>query len=348
MAYTERYVTSAASGGGDGSSGNPWTLGEAFSNAAGGDRVNIQSDGAYTTNSTDGRSTSAGTKTSPIVWRGYNSTIGDLDTVGRDTPANGSHLITTNMPSITVNDAEFQPGSYNIFMNLNFSTSINNQAIEQNASDFVTLYQCKVKHTASGDAIRVVRLDNQATLIQCDFETTQSNTDDMVSVDHASLVVACRFQGSDTAENTLSIATGQVIGCLFIDGGVAIRMEQMTGGFGANSLIMNNTAYNIGGEFFQTPAQTQNSPVVLINNHVTDGARFYNNLNSSTADVYVTMVNNRTRDNTNADVGVADSFVVGNITTDTGGAATDYTDVSSDDFSLISGAPGEDAGLTLG
>ena len=120
MAYTERYVTSAASGGGDGSSGSPWTLAEAFTNAAAGDRVNIQSDGAYTTTSAN-RTTSAGTITAPIVWRGYNSTIGDLDTVGRDTPANGSDLITTNMPAISITGAELLPGSYNIFMNLNFT-----------------------------------------------------------------------------------------------------------------------------------------------------------------------------------------------------------------------------------
>lgn len=348
MAYTERYVTSAAAGGGTGTSGSPWTLGEAFTNAAAGDRVNIQSDGAYTTNSTDGRSTSAGTVTAPIVWRGYNSTIGDLDTVGRDTPANGSELITTNMPSITVNDAEFQPGSYNIFMNLNFTTSINNQAIEQTASDFITFYQCKVHHTGSYSIARVVSLDNQSTLIMCDFEASGADHDDVVSVDHGSMVVACRFKGADTAENLLSITSGQVIGSLFINGGTGIRLENRGGAFGPNCLFMNNTAYNLSGDFLETPNLSQNHPLVVINNHVTDSSRFLNSLYSATSDIHVIMLNNRTRDNTNADVGVGDGLDAGNITTDTGGAATDYTNVSNEDFSLIDGAPGADAGLVIG
>lgn len=79
MAYTERYVTSAASGGGNGTSGSPWTLSEAVTNAASGDRINIQSDGAY---SISNRILNDATnQTSPICYRGYNSTIGDLDAV---------------------------------------------------------------------------------------------------------------------------------------------------------------------------------------------------------------------------------------------------------------------------
>ena len=147
MAYTERYVTSAAAGGGDGSSGSPWTLAEAFTNAAGGDRVNIQSDGAYTVSS-GSASTSAGSVTAPIVWRGYNSTIGDLDTVGRDTPANGSHLLTADMPAITL-AATLVPGAYNIFMNLNMSMTISDQAVEATSNDWITLYQCKVLNSSS-------------------------------------------------------------------------------------------------------------------------------------------------------------------------------------------------------
>mgnify|MGYP003113484148 CR=1 FL=1 len=347
MAYTERYVTSAASGGGDGTSGSPWTLAEAFSNAAAGDRVNIQSDGSYTTDSAN-RTTSAGTYAAPIVWRGYNSTIGDLDTVGRDTPANGSDLITTNMPSISITGAEFQPGSYNIFMNLNFSCAIGDQAVQQTASDFITFYQCKIYHTGDSTVVRAVNIDNQATLIMCDFESTDTDTNDLVSIDHCSFVLACKFKAADTGARLLSITSGQVIGCLFENGGVGIRMEQHAGGFGPNNLVMNNTAYNLSGEFLNTRDALPNAPTNIINNHVTDCAQFYNNLHSATADVYVNMLNNRTRDNTSADSGVGDSLSLGNVTTDTGGAATDFTNVSSDDFSLISGAPGEDAGLTLG
>ena len=47
MAYTERYVTSAAAGSGVGTEGYPWTLSESFSQAVAGDRVNILSDAGY-------------------------------------------------------------------------------------------------------------------------------------------------------------------------------------------------------------------------------------------------------------------------------------------------------------
>lgn len=352
MAYTERYVTSAAAGGGDGSSGSPWTLEEAFSNAAAGDRVNIQKQTSpgYELTSPGNAATPAGTQSAPIVWRGYNSTIGDLDSVGRDTPANGSALITTDMPLITISST-LVPASYNIFMNINFECSLGDQAVEDTASDFVTLYQCRVYHTGSAGNVRPVNLDNQATLIMCDIETTGADTDDVVSIDHGSIVLACKITGSDTAERLLTITSGQVIGNVFINGGLGIRLEQYAGAFGPNSLIMNNTAYNLGSDFLETPALTQNSPIIVINNHVTDCGRFFNNLNGSESPPvlgYCTMLNNRTRDNTSADIGIGDSFVVGEVTTDTGGAATDYTDAASDDFSLISGAPGENAGISVG
>ena len=77
MAFTERYVTGAAKGGGDGSKEKPWTLAEAFDNAEPADRVNIKSDRAYSIGETV--LGNAGTQTEAIVYRGYNWTIGDLN-----------------------------------------------------------------------------------------------------------------------------------------------------------------------------------------------------------------------------------------------------------------------------
>ena len=95
MAITERYVTSGAAGGGDGSSGNPWTLTEALANMAAGDRINIKADGTYTRSAND-TVTPDGTATSPIILRGYTTTIGDA-TLGR---ASGGALDSSKMPTI--------------------------------------------------------------------------------------------------------------------------------------------------------------------------------------------------------------------------------------------------------
>ena len=80
MAFTERYVADAASGGGAGTEGDPWTLAEALANAVAGDRVNILSDSSYSLGADT--VTNAGTAASLIVFRVYNSPIGDLEGQG--------------------------------------------------------------------------------------------------------------------------------------------------------------------------------------------------------------------------------------------------------------------------
>ncbi len=77
MAFAERYVTAAAGGGGDGSSGDPWTLAEAGAAAVAGDRVNIAAD-TYVLAASFSPSND-GTNALPIVWRGFTTTPGDAD-----------------------------------------------------------------------------------------------------------------------------------------------------------------------------------------------------------------------------------------------------------------------------
>ena len=96
MAITDKYVSAAATGSGDGSSeSSPWTLAQAVSNMASGQRVNIKK-GTYTLSSVLNPSAS-GTAYRPILWRGYNTTPGDLD--DKRTAAVGS-TIEDEMPVI--------------------------------------------------------------------------------------------------------------------------------------------------------------------------------------------------------------------------------------------------------
>jgi hypothetical protein len=77
MAITERYVTAAAAGGGDGSEGNPWTLAEALANVAKNERLNIKADSTYDMSRPPSTLRTLAIPTSRSWFRGYSSTIGD-------------------------------------------------------------------------------------------------------------------------------------------------------------------------------------------------------------------------------------------------------------------------------
>lgn len=142
MAYTERYVTQAAAGGGDGTSGDPWTLQEACDNAADGDRINVKADGVYVAEyDTDGAKSSVmyistvGTVANGgIHWRGYHTTIGDggIVTINADT---------NNLD----NAAETSNGLgnvFNIFENFNFKGA-NNAGFDAGTDDEITFKNCR-------------------------------------------------------------------------------------------------------------------------------------------------------------------------------------------------------------
>lgn len=96
MAITDKYVSATATGSGDGSSeSSPWTLAQAVSSSSAGMRVNIKK-GVYTL-TTHLNTSFSGEVYRPILWRGYNTTPGDLD--DKRTAAVGS-TIEDEMPVI--------------------------------------------------------------------------------------------------------------------------------------------------------------------------------------------------------------------------------------------------------
>src|SRR5688572_31804779 len=101
MAWTERYVSVAGGGAHDGTSeADAWTLADAIAAYGTGQRINVKA-GTYA-NTTTGRTfATAGTTTAPIWWRGYNTTIGDLDDVV-DGAASGPQItFTTGLMTIS-------------------------------------------------------------------------------------------------------------------------------------------------------------------------------------------------------------------------------------------------------
>jgi hypothetical protein len=346
MAYTERYVTSAAGGAGDGSSGSPWTLAQAFANAVAGDRVNIQSDGAYSIGATT--IAAAGTLTQMIIFRGYDATIGDLDSLGRN--ANGT-LNTTGYPAITLTGLlQFQTTAHTALMNLNFTGALSSALIGTNAQDAVTMYQCSVLNTQNNASAAAIVLDDGCTFVMCDFECSGAAHGAVVDADYVTRVLFCRFEAATTSA-LLQIRNGELIGNLFIGaGGHAVLFPDEVTRFTAvgNTIVGCNRAFSFFNSVWPAIAGSPNGVPLLVNNHVTDNTEFIHFAYSGTADSLCLEFFNRTRDNTTARTGVGDALVVGEVTTDTGGASTDYADAGSDDYRLISGAPGEDAGLAVG
>src|SRR3954469_22755033 len=87
MAWTERYVRSDAAGSGDGTTNTnsggtgAFTLAEAITHSTTntGIRYNVKA-GTFANTTTSRTFSGAGTTTAPNWWRGFNATIGDIDT----------------------------------------------------------------------------------------------------------------------------------------------------------------------------------------------------------------------------------------------------------------------------
>ncbi len=336
MSYAEKYVSPTGGGSHDGSTpANAWTPTERASNAVAGDRCNWIG-GAY---SVSGLTfANSGTYNSRIIDRGYSSVIGDLETQGRNSDTS---LNTTNFPIITTS-ASIVPSPYNILQNIYFTGSFAGVVLNGASPDFVTSISCKYENTLNNSSARVADFDNDVNLISNDFECTGATHGTVLSCDSRIALYGNRIRGVD---NTATLATIRdvkgLVANAFMGGGIGLRIETMSTAW----LIVANTFYNQAITEIQTPNSAATRDLILINNHSTDSARWLQNLYASTADHFAIEINTRTRDNTTPRTGFGDSLNIGEVTTDTGGAETDYVNAGDGNLRLISGAPGETAGL---
>ena len=339
MAFTERYVTDAAPGGGDGQIGTPWTLAEALAAAVAGDRVNILSDSGYALSADT--VTNSGTAVQLICFRGYNSSIGDLENNGWN--ADGT-LDVTGFPIITLSGVLSFPGAYILMQNLVFTaSSINAPCVGSSTGDQVSIVECKITNSTNNAGAGALRLDDNGKVINCDLECSGAAHAVVVDMDGGGMIVGNRIKGVE-ASQIFCQGSGStpVIGNLFqgaSGAGIGYSCES-----GVSYLIYGNTFYDLGTAITMVNAAST-AMIAVVNNHVTDCGEYINNLYSGTANKAIIEVNNRTRDNTTPRTGIGDGANVGEVTTDTGGASTDYTNVGANNFTLIDGAPGVETGM---
>ncbi len=344
MAITERYVSSLAGGGGSGTSGSPWTLSEAISSAAAGDRINIKADGTYTRGASDTFGT-AGTATSPIVWRGYTTTIGDATTAR----SSGGAIDTTNMPTISYS-ATYQlnnTGANNVFESINFTGNRSGAVVTVAGSDSCII-NCKVANSSTNASAKGVDITStRGSVVNSDVSIGASGGTCAIDVANGTncRVIGCRV----TATGSVGIrcASNAIIvgNTIYTCGTNGIYMNASTG----TPVIAGNTIYGCAGDGINV-INTATNPQFIVGNHVTDNGAYGINVNGASCAVMSAM--NRTRDNTSgASSGAADWFTgtsIRNVTTDSGGDTTDYTNPagSPPDLSLIAGAAGISGGYS--
>lgn len=256
MAYTEKYVSPAGAGTHDGSSeANAWTFEEAIAApVAAGCRVNVKT-GTHTL--TANRTLPAGTTESPIEWRGYNSTIGDLENQGRD--ATTGELITTNFPVIDGTSAyRLIHGGYTTLKNLIVQSSVTNgTALAAGLTGHQT-ERCKILQSGTGSTRAFAGTTTYGSVIDCDCVISSNNVSALVVTTNWSSIHASRVWCSNASPNAAligislsgigSTGTDNVIfnvgvGIAISSGGIAARRNTWFGV--ANGVNINADACTI-------------------------------------------------------------------------------------------------------
>lgn len=231
MAITERYVSSLAGGGGDGSSGSPWTIDEAAANAVLGDRNNVKDDGKYDL-AADLAPANSGSATGLVMWRGYSSVIGDG---GRPTIDGGASY------------RVYTPSTYHLWESIDFTTSGSLGVFVVDASSsggYQILRNCSIVMQGSGGA--AVNADSGSVgyiILQNCYVEAGSQSQAFYSRIHA---VALHCHLKRRAEGTIRYVVefrdpGSVIGCIVDGGGAAEDGIAIEGA----ARVIGNAVYNV-------------------------------------------------------------------------------------------------------
>lgn len=341
MAFTEKYVSVAGGGAHDGSSeANAYTWAEMvtalnlLAPAGAATRYNVKQ-GTYTFAASTTLS-GDGTATYPIVVRGYKTTIGDA-TLGRSSDGT---LDTSNMPTLDLSGGSYQiaaSGSqYITFEALNITSARAGDAVALGTQ--ANVVNCKVANSSTNAAATAILGGSGSRIVACDLSTGASGGTAAMNCGSGNFIIGCRIKSAGAIGINASSVTA--IGNVIYECGTSgIDITSTSGA----SLIAFNTIVGCTGDGINMPASLTAAHNIFAN-HITDNGGYGSDFNTSTAYQAFYMYN-RTRDNTSGATNGANDWVSGtasvkDVTTDSGGASTDYRDQTTDDYRLIASAAG--------
>lgn len=311
----------------------------ALANAAAGDRINIKA-GTYTRAATD-TPTRTGSATSPIIWRGYNSVIGDLDSQGR---VAGGALDTTNFPVIAYNSTFRFNGTgnnFSIFQNLSFTGSVSAALVTLGADN--TFINCKaVNSSTNASAGGVSDAANAGCrIVNSDVQSggASGGAYGINGTATTSAMIGCRAKcaGGDAIRGR-----GLVAHCTAYESARGISQDSTT----AAAILIYNTVYGNSGDGIDVVTSTT-ARQTIIGNCITDNGGYGIDFNTSTCVKVIS--HERYRDNTSGDINGGGDWKSGTdiapVTVDTGGAGTDYQAAAgAADMGLVFTSPCLNAG----
>lgn len=307
-----------------------------------GNRYNYKGSVSRTTN-TD-TITGDGTSTSPVIIRGYGTVITD-GYQGR-TGGNGA-LVTTNMPTVTYTSGRLiaSGADWIIYENLNITAAPTTNTIATGAN--CAIKSCVVTNSGTGAGAIAILTGVNNVVFDCDVTMSgASGGTAAISLGAADCrIIANRIKGGPSVGIMSSGVRGIVVdNLIFASTGVGVSVT----GTATPCVIYGNTIVGGGGDGVDIVTGTTVLQFIA-NNMITDNTGY--GIDGVAAGNAIFAAYNRTRDNTAGADNLATDWLAatkyGHVTTDTGGAETDYTDAGSFDYSLISASPAKAAGQWL-
>lgn len=291
-----------------------------MSNEAAGMRINVRA-GTYASTTTTRTLAATGTTTAPIWWRGFNTTIGDIDTDQTLTkPA-----LTFTTGGLTIS------GAHHIVSNLDISGArTTGQVVLSGAACRVHRVRSENTNAAAGSrAITLSAANNLASA--CWFKATSSATS-VVNATVGGHFRECVIVGGGNGIDCAAVASYSVVGCVILSpGGDGISVNT-----NAPTFVMfdHNTIYGASGdgiEFATVPAGAS-----VVTNNLISNCGGWGILNSSGANTnFLWRSNNSFYLNTSGnESGFGDSPSLAEALE----SGSPFTNAGSGDFSLASGA----------